>query len=130
MRADRLRRLWTTAAAGAAMMVVMGVGAADGGRAQVAGQQQPAQGVQQPTFDHPDPVPPDIRARMDAERARMANDDRHKRLAQDADKLVALSNELKMDVSKTGKDELSMEVIRKAAEIEKLARDMQSRMKN
>jgi len=131
MRVDGFRRLWTGAALGAAMMVVMGMGAADSARAQApAQQQQPAQGVQQPSFDHPDPVPPEVRARMDAERLKMANDDRHKRLAQDADKLVALSNELKTDVSKAGKDELSMDVIRKAAEIEKLAHDVQSRMKN
>jgi hypothetical protein len=37
---------------------------------------------------------------------------------------------LKADVAKTGKDELSVEVLRKAAEIEKLAHDLQNRMKN
>jgi hypothetical protein len=111
---------------------MLGAGIADGGRAQVAGQQQtmPSSSSSPSPFDHPEDVPPEIRARMDAERARLASNERQKRLAQDADKLVALANELKTDVNKTSKDELSMEVIRKAAEIEKLAHDVQSRMKN
>jgi hypothetical protein len=37
---------------------------------------------------------------------------------------------LKTDVNKTNKDELSLDVMRKAQEIEKLAHDVQSRMKN
>jgi hypothetical protein len=44
--------------------------------------------------------------------------------------MMALTNELKSDVDKTNKDELSVEVIRKAGEIEKLAHDVQARMKN
>jgi hypothetical protein len=73
---------------------------------------------------------PGVRAHMDAERLKAANDDRHKRLIGDVDKLVSLTNELKTDVDKTNKDELSLDVIRKAQEIEKLAHDVQSRMKN
>jgi hypothetical protein len=46
------------------------------------------------------------------------------------DRLLALTNELKTDVDKSSKDELSLDVIRKAGEIEKLAHDVQSRMKN
>jgi hypothetical protein len=120
---------------GAAMAVVLvlGAGMAGSGRVaagQEADQQQPSTHLPIAPADRPDVAPPEIRARMDAERARMANDDRHKRLVQDAAKLVALSNELKADMDKTGKDELSMEVMRKAAEIEKLAHDVQNRMKN
>jgi hypothetical protein len=73
---------------------------------------------------------PGIRAHMDAERLKAANDDRHKKLVTDVDKLISLSNELKTDVDKANKDELSMDVIRKAQEIEKLAHDVQGRMKN
>ena len=73
---------------------------------------------------------PGVRAHMDAERLKAANDDRHKRLVLDVDRLISLTNELKTDVDKTDKDELSLEVIRKAQEIEKLAHDVQSRMKN
>ena len=71
-----------------------------------------------------------IRARMSEERVKALNDDRHKRLEDDAGKLHALSTELKTEVDKANKDELSLEVMRKAAEIEKLAHDVQSRMKN
>jgi hypothetical protein len=70
------------------------------------------------------------RARMNEERMKALNSDRHKRLEDDASKLLALSTELKSDVDKANKDELSLDVMRKAAEIEKLAHDVQSRMKN
>jgi hypothetical protein len=74
----------------------------------------------------PGPVNP----RMNRERAKAFNEERHKRLEDDAAKLQALTNELKADVDKADKDELSLVVMRKAAEIEKLAHDVQSRMKN
>jgi hypothetical protein len=81
-------------------------------------------------LDQPNEVPDSVHARMEQERVKAANDDRHKKLAADADKLIELSNELKADVDKTSKDELSMEVMRKAGEIEKLAHDVQGRMKD
>ncbi len=68
------------------------------------------------------------RMQITAEKAR--NDDRRKRMLADTDKLLALSTELKAYIEKSTRDELSMDVIRKAAEIEKLARDVQQRMKN
>ncbi len=68
------------------------------------------------------------RMRVSAEKAHA--DDRRKRMLADTDKLLALSTELKADIEKATKNELSMEVIRKAAEIEKLAHDVQQRMKN
>jgi hypothetical protein len=111
------------------MMLILVAGTI--GRSERLGAQEPVTpppampGISQPS-DTPEPV----RAHIEAERTRMLNDDRHKRMAEDADKLVALSNELKADVDKTGKDELSVEVLRKAAEIEKLAHDLQNRMKN
>jgi hypothetical protein len=73
---------------------------------------------------------PGVRSHMEAERLKAANDDRHKKLVTDVDRLISLSNELKTDVDKTNKDELSLDVIRKAQEIERLAHDVQGRMKN
>lgn len=67
---------------------------------------------------------------MKEERDRSFNEQRHKRLEDDVTKLQALTNELKSDVDKANKDELSLDVIRKAGEIEKLAHDVQNRMKN
>ena len=83
-----------------------------------------------PTFDQPVVTVDPMRAHMDQERLKAMNDDRHKRLSADVDRLLALSNELKSSVDKANKDQLSLEVMRKAAEIEKLAHDVQSRMKN
>ena len=98
------------------------------------GQPKPPPTMQQgpatlPSLNQPVIVDP-MRVHMDQERAKAMNDDRHKKLAADVDKLLSLTNELKSDVDKATKDELSVEVIRKAAEIEKLAHDVQSRMKN
>jgi hypothetical protein len=83
-----------------------------------------------PSLDQPSLVTDPMHAHMDEERMKSMNDDRHKKLAADVDRLLELTNQLKSDVDKTNKDELSLDVIRKAAEIEKLAHDVQSRMKN
>jgi len=79
-----------------------------------------------PSVDANDPQ----RARMLAQAVKMGNEDRHKRLEADTDKLLALSTELKAEVDKAKKDELSLDVVRKAAEIEKLAHDVKERMRS
>lgn len=61
---------------------------------------------------------------------KMREEDRHKRLQADTAKLVQLTNELKDEVDKTSRDELSVDVVKKAAEIEKLARDVKERMRS
>jgi hypothetical protein len=83
-----------------------------------------------PPLDSPTLGTDPMHTHMEAERMKAMNDDRHKKLAADIDRLSSLINELKSDVDKANKDELSVEVIRKASEIEKLAHDVQSRMKN
>jgi hypothetical protein len=83
-----------------------------------------------PPLEQPATVPDPMHARMDQERLKAMNEDRQKKLAADVDRLLALTNELKYSLDKTNKDQLSLEVMRKAAEIEKLAHDVQSRMKN
>ncbi len=60
----------------------------------------------------------------------LREDERHKRLLSDTAKLVELTNDLKNEVDKANKDELSLDVVRKAAEIEKLAHDVKERMKS
>ncbi|WP_263385371.1 hypothetical protein [Granulicella arctica] len=55
--------------------------------------------------------------------------ERQKKLIADTDRLLALANELKMDMDKTTKDAMSIQVIKKAEEIEKLARNVKERMK-
>jgi hypothetical protein len=70
------------------------------------------------------------KARIEAERIKYVNDDRHKRLLADTDKLLALATELKADVESSSKDELSVTVVKKAAELEKLAHDVKERERN
>lgn len=71
-----------------------------------------------------------IRARMAQQRRKAMNDSRHQRLQDDVEKLISLTNELKSDVDKTNEDELSVDGVKKAVEIEKLAHDVQNRMRN
>jgi hypothetical protein len=57
------------------------------------------------------------------------NADRQKQLQRDTDKLLSLAKELKEDVDKSNKDTLSVDVVKKAAEIEKLAKSVKDRMR-
>jgi len=61
--------------------------------------------------------------------AEMRNDERQKRLVSDTEKLLALATELHQDVGKTDKHILSVDVVKRAEEIEKLARSVKERMK-
>jgi hypothetical protein len=120
---------------GAALLLAVPWGAAQMQSTQTGAPPATQQPGALPSIDHPAGVPDggldaDMRARMEQQRLKAVNDDRHKRLAADVDRLVALTSELKMDVDKTTKDELSVDVIKKAQEIEKLAHDVQSRMRN
>lgn len=64
---------------------------------------------------------------LDQEKAR--NDERQKKLIADTERLLALANELKADVDKSNKDTLSVDVVKKADEIEKLAHSVKEKMK-
>jgi len=55
--------------------------------------------------------------------------ERKKQLSDDTAKLLTLAMALKAEVDKTNKDTLSLNVIRKADEIEKLARNVKEKMK-
>jgi len=54
---------------------------------------------------------------------------RKKQIADETEKLLQLATDLKSEVDKTSKDTLSINVIRKADAIEKLARDVKQKMK-
>lgn len=58
-----------------------------------------------------------------------ANAERKKQLSDDSTKLLTLAMALKAEVDKTNKDMLSLNVIRKADEIEKLAHNVKEKMK-
>lgn len=67
--------------------------------------------------------------RIMEEQAKKRNIERQKKLVEDTDKLLLLATQLKAGVDKSTKDTLSVEVIRKADEIEKLAKSVKQRMK-
>jgi hypothetical protein len=58
-----------------------------------------------------------------------ANLERKKQISEDSAKLLKLATDLKAEVDKTSKDTLSLGVIRKAEEIEKLAHSVREKMK-
>jgi hypothetical protein len=58
-----------------------------------------------------------------------ANAERKRQLNEDSAKLLKLAADLKTEVDKTSKDTLSLGVIRKADEIERLARSVKEKMK-
>jgi len=57
------------------------------------------------------------------------NADRKKQLTDDSERLLKLATDLKAEVDKTSKDTLSLAVIRKANEIEKLAHNVRDKLK-
>jgi type IV secretory pathway VirB4 component len=76
--------------------------------------------------DDNDPVNREMLEKLEKKR----NEARQEEIVKDTNKLLALATELKADVDKTNKDTLSLDVIKKADEIEKLARTVKDRMKN
>jgi hypothetical protein len=71
-----------------------------------------------------------IRERMQRAAAKEWNKERQARLKQDTDKLLALATELKTQVDKSNENVLSLDVIKKADEIEKLAHSVKDKMKS
>ena len=82
-------------------------------------------GIGVPPLQPIEPLPPQIQDQQDRSR----NNERQKRLITDTDKLLILATQLKQDVEKTNKDVMSIDVIKKADEIEKLAHSVKERMK-
>jgi hypothetical protein len=68
-------------------------------------------------------------ANQQKEMAKKANLERQAELKRDTDKLFQLSTELKQYVDKTSENVLSLDVLKKADEIEKLAHSVKVKMK-
>ena len=86
----------------------------------------------------PQVVPPGIqgpppeeegRAKLEKEMAKKANQERHADLKRDTEKLLKLATELKEYVDKTNENVLSLNVLKKAEQIEKLAHSVKDKMK-
>ncbi len=68
-------------------------------------------------------------AQQRLEMAKKENIKRQQELKKDTDKLLELATELKQDVDKTNENTLSVDVIKKAEEIEKLAHSVKDKMR-
>lgn len=64
-----------------------------------------------------------------AQKATIPAEERQARLVADTDKLYQLAQELQAEVAKSTKNTLSLAVVRKAAEVEKLAKSLKERVK-
>ena len=71
----------------------------------------------------------EARARVTSEMAKKAAKERVAALKHDTDRLLRLSVELKQSVDKSDENVLSLDVIKKAEEIEKLAHSVKEKMK-
>lgn len=84
--------------------------------------------INRPTIPTEEPdsnIPPQVQKEME----KKANAQRQAELKRDTDRLLKLSTELKDYVDKTNENVLSVEVIKKAEEIEKLAHSVKSKMR-
>jgi hypothetical protein len=75
------------------------------------------------------PEDPERQAAQEKEMAKKANQERQAQLRRDTEHLFRLSSELKQYVDKSSENTLSLEVIKKAEEIEKLAHSVKEKMK-
>ena len=73
---------------------------------------------------------PDAAAQKDAKAVPASPEEQQQaQLVADTNRLYQLAQELKVEVAKSNKDTLSLSVIKKAAEVEKLARSLKERMR-
>jgi hypothetical protein len=110
--------------------------AVDRGQQGPAVQQAPAAGAEKaiaaPEVIKSSNAPQPAQAQEQASKAAnldAANSERKNQFTDDSARLLKLANELKTEVDKTDKDTLSIGVIRKADEIEKLAHRVREKMK-
>lgn len=119
---------WGWPAGAAALLLAVGCLGTQSIAARQTGQANPFPD-QTPPFGAPkDPNDLDAR-RREEKQEKGRNAERQKRLVSDTDKLLALAKELKDEVEKSNKDTLSVDVVKKASEIEKLARTVKDRMR-
>ena len=80
-------------------------------------------------FPSPQPPPDPVEVETERKRQNQANKERQASLKKDTDQLFKLATELKTSVDKTTEYTLSLEVIKKAEEIERLAKNVKDKMK-
>ena len=77
----------------------------------------------------PDAREDEERAKIEKDMAKKANHDRQAQLHRDTDNLLKLATELKQYVDKSNENTLSLDVVKKAEAIEKLAHSVKEKMK-
>jgi hypothetical protein len=75
------------------------------------------------------PAEEENRERIERDMAKKANMERQAALKADTDKLLKLATELKASVDRSKENTLSIDVLKKAEEIEKLAHSVKDKMK-
>ena len=97
------------------------------GSSSLGAAQQPAQGsAAQPPVAQ---APATAEATADTSKPATPQTPQQKQLTDDTAKLLTLANELKAELDKSNKNTLSLSVIRKAQEVEKLAHKVRDEMK-
>jgi hypothetical protein len=104
-------------------ILVIGIGLALCGTAFMA---SPAPAAVPQLETRQDPAQKEMQDRM----MREANKKRQQDIREDTDKLFQLATELKAAVDKTNENLLSIDVVRKADEVEKLAKKVKEKMKD
>jgi hypothetical protein len=95
-------------------------------------QNQQTQSIHDPVLTNPPDKNAQMQMQVDKSKKasfEAANVERKRQIADDTSKLLELATELKAEVDKTSKDTLSLNVIRKAESIEKLAHGVKEKMK-
>jgi len=73
---------------------------------------------------------PSVAGKTEASAPMTPEEMRHAQLAADTKRLFQLAADLRTEVAKTNKDTLSLTVVKKAEEVEKLAKSIKERMNN
>jgi hypothetical protein len=89
-----------------------------------------AQQIPQPPPFPQAPEKDEQREKLEKEMAKKANQQRQEEIRRNSEQLLKLATELKEYVDKSNENILSMEVIKKAEQIEKLAHTVKEKMKN
>jgi hypothetical protein len=118
------RARWISVSAGIAVIAIAAVGS-EGAPQGAQYPKYPPAIVRVPDVNKQNDINEQQQKRLDFEAANAA---RKKQINAESAKLLKLATELKAEVDKTDKETLSVGVIRKADEIEKLARNVKEKM--
>ncbi len=98
-------------------------------RGVIASQHGNARSINDPQFGvHRNEADPN-QQRLERDQEKRRNKERQASLQRDTDKLLTLATELKQYVDKTNENVLSLDVVKKADEIEKLAHSVKEKMR-